>query len=65
MYPAALEALRAWIPEDNLALRERDPALAQGWRHALRETVGTALGRGYIAVGMTRDGWYTLIKAAP
>ena len=53
--------LRAWIPEDNLALRERDPALARGWRQALRETVGAALQRGYVATEMTRDGWYTLV----
>jgi predicted GNAT superfamily acetyltransferase len=52
--------LRAWIPEDNLALRQRDPALARGWRQALRETFGAALQRGYVASDMTRDGWYTL-----
>jgi predicted GNAT superfamily acetyltransferase len=57
--------LRAWIPEDNLALRERDPALARGWRLALRETVGSALRRGYVATGMSRDGWYTLMKETP
>jgi predicted GNAT superfamily acetyltransferase len=54
--------LRAWIPEDRQALRDTDPALARGWRHALRETVGRALRRGYVAVGMTRDGWYTLVE---
>jgi predicted GNAT superfamily acetyltransferase len=62
--PGAGPVLLAWIPEDNVALRERDPALAQDWRQALRETVGAALRRGYIATGMTRDGWYTLIEAA-
>jgi predicted GNAT superfamily acetyltransferase len=55
-------ALRAWIPEDNLALRARDPELSRAWRLALRDTVGRALDEGYIAVDMTRDGWYTLIK---
>jgi predicted GNAT superfamily acetyltransferase len=54
--------LRAWIPEDNVAMRERDPRLARDWRLALRETVGSALRRGYVATGMTRDGWYTLTK---
>jgi predicted GNAT superfamily acetyltransferase len=53
--------LRAWIPEDTLALRQRDPALARDWRQALRETVGAALQRGYVATEMTRDGWYTLV----
>jgi predicted GNAT superfamily acetyltransferase len=56
--------LRAWIPEDNLTLRDDDPALARGWRLALRETVGAALRRGYVATAMTRDGWYTLVKGA-
>lgn len=54
--------LRAWIPDDNVGLRERDPAMAHDWRLALRETVGSALRRGYVATGMTRDGWYTLVK---
>ena len=56
--------LRAWIPENNLVLRDRDPALARGWRQALRETVGAALQRGYVATEMTRDGWYTLVTDA-
>jgi predicted GNAT superfamily acetyltransferase len=55
--------LRAWIPEDYLRLRESDPGLARGWRQALRETVGAALQHGYVAVGMTRDGWYTLVRS--
>lgn len=54
--------LRAWIPEDHAALREADPAAATAWRLALRETVGAAIRRGYVATGMTRDGWYTLVK---
>lgn len=56
--------LRAWIPEDHAALRESDPAAANAWRLALRETVGAAIGRGYLATAMTRDGWYTLVKEA-
>jgi predicted GNAT superfamily acetyltransferase len=54
--------LRAWIPEDHGALRERDPEGARAWRHALRDTVGVALQRGHIATEMTRDGWYTLVR---
>jgi len=54
--------LRAWIPEDHVALREANPAAANDWRLALRETVGAALCRGYVATAMTRDGWYTLVK---
>jgi predicted GNAT superfamily acetyltransferase len=54
--------LRAWIPEDHLALRGRDAALALAWRRSLRDTVGRALTEGYRAVAMTRDGWYTLVR---
>ena len=54
--------LRAWIPEDHAAMRESDPATANDWRLAVRETVGAALCRGYVATAMSRDGWYTLVK---
>ena len=57
--------LRAWIPEDYLALRASDPQLAKAWRRSVRDTVGSALASGYAAVGMTRDGWYTLVQAQP
>ena len=50
--------LRAWIPEDYVRDRDR----LAGWRHAVRDTIGAAIGRGYKAVGMTRDGWYTLTR---
>jgi predicted GNAT superfamily acetyltransferase len=56
--------LRAWIPEDHIAMRDSDPARARDWRLAVRDTVGAALRRGYTATAMTRDGWYTLVKAA-
>ena len=58
-------ALRAWIPEDHLVLRARDAELARTWRRGLRETVGRALASGYVAVDMTRDGWYTLVRERP
>ena len=54
--------LRAWVPEDYLALRADDPELARSWRLGLRDTVGRALAEGYVAVDMTRDGWYTLVR---
>ena len=56
--PHDASVLRAWIPEDYV----RDRGRLRGWRRAVRETVGAALGRGYEAVGMTRDGWYTLSR---
>jgi predicted GNAT superfamily acetyltransferase len=55
------DVVRAWIPENYV----RDRAQLGGWRAAFRETVGAAIGRGYEAVGMTRDGWYTLIRPEP
>jgi predicted GNAT superfamily acetyltransferase len=58
----ATSVLRAWIPRDHLQLRERDPEAAVSWRQALRDSVGSAIKRGYVAVDMTRDGWYTLVR---
>ena len=54
--------LRAWIPQDSLDLRRRDPEVAASWRQALRESAGAAIARGYVAVDMSRDGWYTLVR---
>jgi predicted GNAT superfamily acetyltransferase len=54
------DVLRAWVPEDVVALRRDDPDAALAWRAALRDTLGAAVGDGYVATGMTRDGWYTL-----
>jgi predicted GNAT superfamily acetyltransferase len=54
--------LRAWIPRDNLELREQNPEAAASWRQALRDSVGSAIRRGYVAVDMSRDGWYTLVR---
>jgi predicted GNAT superfamily acetyltransferase len=50
----------AWIPEDIVAIRAGQIDLARAWRRALRETVGSALGDGYVATGMSRDGWLML-----
>jgi predicted GNAT superfamily acetyltransferase len=50
----------AWIPEDVLALRRREPELAMRWRLALRGVLTTAMADGFVANGMTRDGWYVL-----
>jgi predicted GNAT superfamily acetyltransferase len=50
----------AWIPEDIMDLRHRQPALAHSWRLALREALTAAEALGFTATGMTRDGWYTL-----
>jgi predicted GNAT superfamily acetyltransferase len=58
------DVLQAWVPEDVVALRRDDPEAARAWRAALRDTLGAAVGDGYVATAMTRDGWYTLERAA-
>jgi predicted GNAT superfamily acetyltransferase len=57
--------LRAWIPEDHVGMRSAEPDLARRWRGALRDSFGRAVQDGYVAVDMTRDGWYTLVRRAP
>ncbi|HSK24582.1 MAG TPA: GNAT family N-acetyltransferase [Egicoccus sp.] len=52
--------LRCHVPEDIIALRRTQPAVARDWRLALRDTLGAAVGQGYVVTGMTRDGWYLL-----
>ena len=48
------------VPEDIVALRRDDPALAREWRLALRDALGGAVGRGYVITGATKSGWYVL-----
>ncbi|TMC51361.1 MAG: GNAT family N-acetyltransferase [Chloroflexi bacterium] len=48
------------VPDDVVALRHSDPALAREWRMALRHALGGALDRGYEITGATRAGWYVL-----
>jgi predicted GNAT superfamily acetyltransferase len=57
--------LRAWVPEDIVALRRTEPASALAWRRGLRDTLGRAIEAGYEAVAMSRDGWYTLVPERP
>jgi predicted GNAT superfamily acetyltransferase len=57
--------LRAWIPEDAVALRRADAAAGRAWRLALRESFGTKIRSGYAATSMRRDGWYTLVREQP
>jgi len=56
-------ALLVKVPGDIVAMRAADPRLASRWRHALRATMGEALGRGLAATGITRSGWYVLEPA--
>ncbi|GHJ44475.1 hypothetical protein Cs7R123_18170 [Catellatospora sp. TT07R-123] len=48
------------VPDDVVALRERDAAAALAWRRPVREALCAALDAGYRITGMSRDGWYTL-----
>ncbi len=48
------------VPDDIVALRRADAALARSWRLALRETLTKLLSAGYEITGATRDGWYVL-----
>ena len=50
------------VPTDIVALREKHLTLALAWRQAARAALGGALGAGYVAEGMTRSGWYVLVK---
>lgn len=56
------ERLLCRVPEDIVALRRRDSTVAREWRHAVRDTFGAAVGGGYRATTITRDGWYLLEK---
>ena len=58
------ETLAAWVPPDIVDLRRREPESARAWRRAVRESIGPAIADGYVAVGMSRDGWYRLIRRA-
>jgi predicted GNAT superfamily acetyltransferase len=55
--------LLAAIPEDIVAVRLRDRALANRWRAGFRDVFTRALGDGYVAAGMTKSGWYVLRPA--
>lgn len=46
------------LPDDFTALRLAGPHKARRWRHALRGTLGAALGIGGRVVGFSRDSGY-------
>ena len=52
------------VPEDIVALRRSDPALAREWRMALRRAFTGAIAAGYEVNGATRSGWYVLQTGA-
>ena len=48
------------VPDDIVALRRDDPALARAWRLAVRDALKAAFDSGYRISGVTRTGWYVL-----
>jgi predicted GNAT superfamily acetyltransferase len=48
------------VPEDIVAVRQRNPELARAWRIALRAALTSALAAGYEIKQATRSGWYVL-----
>ncbi|MQA60685.1 MAG: hypothetical protein GEU86_04155 [Actinophytocola sp.] len=51
------------VPTDILSVRREDPELAARWRAAVREVFVPALAEGFVAVGVSRDGWYRLTRS--
>ncbi|HEV2476136.1 MAG TPA: GNAT family N-acetyltransferase [Candidatus Dormibacteraeota bacterium] len=65
MTESSARVLICQVPEDIVALRHSEPALAREWRGALRHSLGGAMDRGYAITGATRSGWYVLESTAP
>ena len=61
---SSARVLLCQTPADIVALRRSAPALARGWRIALRNALGGSLSAGYIIAGATRSGWYVLERRA-
>lgn len=51
------------VPEDIESIRARDLDQARAWAGAVRATLGSALREGARVSGMTRDGWYVLVRS--
>ena len=58
--PGAAQVLLCAVPDDIVALRRADPALARSWRLALRSVLVDAFAAGYGITAATRSGWYVL-----
>ncbi len=52
------------VPRDIEALRVSDPALAQRWRVAVRETLGGLLADGGRSAGFDKSGWYVVRRSS-
>jgi predicted GNAT superfamily acetyltransferase len=48
------------VPDDIVAVRRSDPAVARSWRMAVRRALGGSFATGYRVSGATRTGWFVL-----
>ena len=55
-------ALLVQVPEDIVAIRRGDHALARRWRQKVREGIGGAMSRGYRVIGFTPAFEYVLSR---
>jgi predicted GNAT superfamily acetyltransferase len=58
--PSSARVLISQVPEDIVAIRRSDSALARSWRLAVRRTLGDSLAAGYRVTGATRTGGYVV-----
>ncbi|WP_162464367.1 MULTISPECIES: hypothetical protein [unclassified Mycolicibacterium] len=60
------DSTRRWchVPDDIVTIRREQPELAQRWRVALRTVFCEAFTEGFVVVGFSRNGWYTLDQIA-
>ncbi|KFF59751.1 hypothetical protein JF66_09225 [Cryobacterium sp. MLB-32] len=50
------------VPEDIVAVRAENPALAAAWRRSIRSVFTELFAAGYTADGVTRSGWYRFVS---
>ncbi|HYL70243.1 MAG TPA: GNAT family N-acetyltransferase [Candidatus Dormibacteraeota bacterium] len=55
-------ALLVPVPDDIVAIRRNDPALARRWRQEVRDALGGAMSRGYRITGFSRGFEYVLAR---
>lgn len=60
--PGSGDVLLAWVPDDIIAMRGRDPELARRWRLAQRNVLRGALADGYRSDQVSRGGWLVLTR---
>jgi predicted GNAT superfamily acetyltransferase len=63
--PSNSRVLICEVPEDIVALRHSQPAVARSWRLAVRQALGDAFDAGYRVTGATRTGRYVLERPVP